>query len=35
MWKKHAPASTGGISSDTVFNFPELKAILKNLKNLP
>ncbi len=35
MWKKHAPSSTGGISSDTVFNFPELKAILKNLKNLP
>lgn len=35
MLKKCVTQSLGGISSEHVLNFPELKTILKNLRNLP
>jgi hypothetical protein len=35
LLKKFVPPSSSGISSDYVLTFPELKTIMKNLKNLP
>jgi hypothetical protein len=35
LLKKYVPPSSGGINSDYVLTFAELKTIMKNLKNLP